>query len=240
MSRNLEYDYGMRRPHWSMWMPLALLALIVSAPGQINAAPPSVTSLGFGGRLFSPIFPSVTSLGPLGYTPGFNPAFPNSRPLFNLHPPESLNGHHHHRPDDGLVLPSGIYVLPYYAYYDPSSQPEYDPSQDPYDGGPTIFDRRGQGTPARPQTVDSQGPAVASVPPPAASETEPPADQPATVLIFKDGRRIEIENYAIVGNTLWDLSGGARRKIPLNDLDLGATTKENDERGIDFRVPVGT
>ncbi|HXW89947.1 MAG TPA: hypothetical protein VEK33_05325 [Terriglobales bacterium] len=237
MSANLEYDYRMG-PHWSLRVLWALLALVVSAQGQINAAPPTVTALGFGGRLFSPAFPSVTSLGPLGYTPGFNPAFPNSRPSFNLYPPDSWNGHHHHRPDNGLLLPSGIYVLPYYAYYDPG-QAEYDPSQDPYDGGPTIFDRRGQGTPARPQTSDSEGPAGASVPP-ADSESEPLADQPATVLVFKDGRRMEIQNYAIVGNTLWDLSDGARRKVPLNDLDLGATTKENDERGIDFRVPVGT
>ena len=91
-----------------------------------------------------------------------------------------------------------------------------------------------------PPTADSYDAAVRSAPPPAASETDPPVSQPATVLVFKDGRRLEIENYAIVGNTLYDLSDGARRKIPLTDLDLGATTKQNDDRGIDFQVPSGT
>jgi hypothetical protein len=242
MSWKQEYDYLVGRPNWTIIVLSALVALVGSAGAQINAAPPSVTSVGFGGRPFSPLFPSVTSLGPQGYTPGFNPAFPNSRPMFNLHPVPSLNGHHHHHPGDGFVPQGGIYVLPYYAYanYDPGYEAEVDPSEDPYDGGPTVFDRRGRGTPARPQAAESEDPPAASVPPPAASETTPIANQPATVLVFKDGRRLEIENYAIVGNTLYDLSGGARHKIPLADLDLGATTKANDERGIDFQVPLGT
>jgi hypothetical protein len=243
MFSKLEYDYLVGRPSRTIVVLAALLALAGSAGAQINAAPPSVTSVGFGGRPFSPLFPSVTSLGPLGYTPGFNPAFPNSRPLLNLHPVPSLNGHHHHHPGDGFVPQGGIYVLPYYAYayYDPGNEAEVDPSADPYDGGPTVFDRRGQGPPARhPAAASEDPPPVASAPAAEESETAPITNQPATVLVFRDGRHLEIENYAIVGNTLYDLSGGARHKIPLADLDLGATTKENDKRGIDFRVPVGT
>jgi len=33
------------------------------------------------------------------------------------------------------------------------------------------------------------------------------------------------------------LSEGHRRKIPLADLDLQATGKQNDDRGVDFRLP---
>jgi len=245
MSKNLEYDYLVGRPNWILLALVAWLALSVSATAQINAAPPSVTSIGFGGRAISPLFPSVTSLGPRGFTPGFNPAFPNSRPLFGLHPaPAPFDGHHHHHPDNGFVPFGGVYAVPYYAYYDPGyipySDAQNDPAADAYDGGPTVFDRRGPGTPARLPKADSEDVAVRSTPPPPASETDPPASQPATVLVFKDGRRLEIENYAIVGNTLFDLGDGARRKIPLADLDLGATTKQNDERGIDFQVPSGT
>jgi len=58
--------------------------------------------------------------------------------------------------------------------------------------------------------------------------------------VFKDGHQLEVENYAIVGSTLYDLTEGQRRKIPLSDLDLDATTKQNDERGIDFQVPSGS
>jgi hypothetical protein len=35
---------------------------------------------------------------------------------------------------------------------------------------------------------------------------------------------------------LYDFTG-IRHKIALFDLDLSATAKENDDRGIDFRVP---
>jgi hypothetical protein len=57
------------------------------------------------------------------------------------------------------------------------------------------------------------------------------------VLVFKDGHQVEVSNYAIVGNTLYDLTGGRRQRIALADLDLTATAKQNEDRGIDFRVP---
>src|SRR5579863_2673881 len=60
---------------------------------------------------------------------------------------------------------------------------------------------------------------------------------PATVLVFRDQRKQEVQNYAIVGETLWNFAPQHTQKIPLSDLDLAATTKANDERGVDFRVP---
>ena len=60
---------------------------------------------------------------------------------------------------------------------------------------------------------------------------------PATVLIFRDGHRAEVRDYAIAGDTFYDLSNGLTRKIRLADLDLDATAKANDERGISFNPP---
>jgi hypothetical protein len=60
---------------------------------------------------------------------------------------------------------------------------------------------------------------------------------PATVLVFRDQHQKEIQNYAIVGQTLWNFAPQRTEKIPLFDLDLPATTKANDDRGITFRVP---
>ena len=60
---------------------------------------------------------------------------------------------------------------------------------------------------------------------------------PATVLVFRDQRKREVQNYAIVGQTLWNFAPQHTEKIPLSDLDLPATTKANDERGVDFRLP---
>ena len=59
------------------------------------------------------------------------------------------------------------------------------------------------------------------------------------MLVFKDGHQLEVENYAIVGATLYDLTEGHRRKVALSDLDLTSTAKQNDDRGIDFHLPAG-
>jgi hypothetical protein len=46
-----------------------------------------------------------------------------------------------------------------------------------------------------------------------------------------------LQNYAIVGDTLFDLADNRSHKIQLADLDLPATRKANDARGVDFQVP---
>jgi hypothetical protein len=71
---------------------------------------------------------------------------------------------------------------------------------------------------------------------PAARETES-APVPPTMLVFRDQHQQEVRNYAIVGQTLWNFASQRTQKIPLSDLDLVATTKANDERGLTFRVP---
>jgi hypothetical protein len=58
-----------------------------------------------------------------------------------------------------------------------------------------------------------------------------------TVLVFRDKHTEEIQNYAVVGNTLWVFTELRARKIPIANLDVLATTKANEDRGIDFRLP---
>ncbi|MGA9509280.1 MAG: hypothetical protein WBV55_11745 [Candidatus Sulfotelmatobacter sp.] len=67
-----------------------------------------------------------------------------------------------------------------------------------------------------------------------ASTTE---SDPSTVLIFRDQHKEEIKNYAIVGQTLWNFSPQGTHKIPLSSLDLPATEKANDDRGVEFHLP---
>ena len=70
---------------------------------------------------------------------------------------------------------------------------------------------------------------------------EPVVTQPATTLVYRDGHRAEVVNYAIVGDALFDFDDDERtHKIPLADLDLTATAKANDLRGVDFKLPPGT
>jgi hypothetical protein len=77
-----------------------------------------------------------------------------------------------------------------------------------------------------------------SAPPPPHQEERTEA-APATVLVFRDQHKQEVQNYAIVGQTLWNFSPQHTEKIPLSDLDIPATTKANDQRGISFRLPGG-
>ncbi len=70
---------------------------------------------------------------------------------------------------------------------------------------------------------------VAPVPQPqeSAQRTSPPI-----ILVFRDGHRMEIHNYAIIGQTLWVLDENAATKIPISDLDIDATQRENPARGL--------
>jgi hypothetical protein len=69
------------------------------------------------------------------------------------------------------------------------------------------------------------------------SDNERNDPAPATVLVFRDQRKKEVQNYAIVGQTVWIFSPQRTEKIPLADLDLAATAKANEDRGAEFRVP---
>jgi len=51
-----------------------------------------------------------------------------------------------------------------------------------------------------------------------------------TVLAFRDGTQKEIQNYAIVEDTLWVFDGNVAAKISLSDLDIDATKKANGPR----------
>jgi hypothetical protein len=72
----------------------------------------------------------------------------------------------------------------------------------------------------------------ASLPRPSAEEKTA-----TTILVFRHGRQSEIQNYAIVGQTLWVLTERRVRKLSLSDLDVEATRKFNADRGVEFRTP---
>jgi hypothetical protein len=68
---------------------------------------------------------------------------------------------------------------------------------------------------------------------PSISAAEPAV---AATLVFRDGRKLSISNYAIVGQTVWILSNNSARKIPIADLDVAATQRVNEANGIDFHL----
>jgi len=137
----------------------------------------------------------------------------------------------------------GAYGYPwgYGGAYDPywwwDSRSSNDPSQDEqYQTG--LANEMNAQNQQRMQEQGDQDLYAGSAPRPPRSEHEELNEAaPATVLVFRDEHKQEIHNYAIVGQTLWNFNPQHTQKIPLSDLDIPATTKENDEHGVDFHVP---
>ncbi len=90
-------------------------------------------------------------------------------------------------------------------------------------GGPTIFDRC---SPAPGYIAPTNsGPAHGLAGRASASNSSGSASP--TTLVFKDGHEVEVDDFAVAGKTLYDLTPGRSQKIALSDLDLSATQKQN-------------
>ncbi len=133
------------------------------------------------------------------------------------------------------------YYNPY--FYDPywlwDSSSYYDDSQDQDDAPGYVMDQQGPDEQNAPYGYDSSGDqdAYARSAPYEPRHAELTAPSAPTTLIFRDQHKQEIQNYAIVGNTLFSFSAERTQKIPLSELDIPATTKVNEDRGVNFKVP---
>jgi hypothetical protein len=241
----------MRSRHLFLCGSVVLALLVSTAVAQnsfpngnqfkINGVPPSVTSFGFGGHPgFFGVPPSVTSIN-FGVVP-------NTGAFRHPHGDFGHGFRHHNR---GFVSPfyGSTYYVPY-AYPAYIAEPMVDdsgpyetvaPEQNPADSiqrelnslKATINDYRDELRSTRTESKPRyQEPAEPQA-------QQPVADQPKTVLVFKDGHQSTVMNYAIVGSTLYDLSDGRTKKVALAELDLPATVKQNDEQGVEFRLPNG-
>ena len=234
----------------------AVIFLVSLAPAQTvgmhgngispRGVPASVTSFGFGGHPgFHGVPASVTSQG-FGAGSNFRgvPGHFNSfgfgvRSGFHERPFE--HGRHRiHRPFAVYSPYYGgyayaPYAYPYYlsdddysdsaAYQAPASDDRDDDYRYREDDDRQVLDQDYRAGLNRPREQSSE------------PSPQPVVPQPSTVLVFKDGHQQEISNYAIVGGTLYDLSDGRSKKVQLTELDLTATVKENDQRGVEFQVP---
>jgi hypothetical protein len=64
------------------------------------------------------------------------------------------------------------------------------------------------------------------------------------VLVYRDGHSEELSSYSIIGPLIYTKddywsSGNWTRKIQIADLDLPATLKQNQDRGVKFELPSG-
>jgi hypothetical protein len=257
MSVKREYHFDMRLtiPALIVCGGLFLTSSVAKSQAQVNGTPSSVTSPGFGGRPVNGPPASVTSVGPQGYSPTFRTGTPGTVPFPHHHGDgqhHSGDGQHRHRNDQNSVAPLYYAVpVPYGVEGPPPEDEAYANDDADHQGGPTVFDRRGSGERSYVTPEKDAGPAHADrdydprPPRSERAEVAPPAPEPPpepepldpTVLVFKDGHKLEVENYAIVGSSIFDLTHGRRHKIALAELDVPATRKANDERGVIFQLP---
>ena len=198
--------------------------------GHFLAPAPSVTSLA--GRYLPPPLPSVTSIPNYGY---------NRRSSYGRY----YNGRYG-RQGYGYGQGVGSYAVPYYIPMDgygydyvggqgPElySGPPIGPSdpilhivvEQPAVRYPSIDRGLAEAPPAQPQ------PAA----PEASAAWEAKPNEP-TVLVFRDGHQQEVSNYAIMAQTVY-VFDKRTQKIALADLDVPATIKANDDRGMEFKIP---
>jgi len=60
---------------------------------------------------------------------------------------------------------------------------------------------------------------------------------PTTLLVYRDGHQVEVQDYAIQGKMLWIFWDQRTRQVPLAELNLAATERVNGDRGVDFVAP---
>ena len=185
------------------------------------------------------------------FTPPAAPAL-WSRPGQVNHPGAWPGGVRRHEHDDGRrgvdyrgpypyfyggLVPLG-YGLPF-AYGLTGDSDEHDPANN------TPPAQTGYADPPSGIPADASPEVAASAPPlfrPMYQEpmvTAPVHPQPATRLIFKDGRPPQqVQNYALTATTLYALDGEMQQQIPLSLLNLAATIQANQAAGVDFALPV--
>jgi hypothetical protein len=221
---------------FSIWLALPSAAQMHGPPatttvgGHFLAPPPSVTSIA--GRHLPPPLPSVTSIPNYGYT-RWTPYSPY------------YSGYYRGRGYGyGYGRGGGVaYAIPYYI---PADGYGYD-----YVGGPDLY----SGPPIAPNDpimhivaeqpgarYPSNDPELAEAPPlqvqpqPEQSNAHEAKPNESSVLVFRDGHQQEVSNYAIMGQTVY-VFDKRTQKVALADLDVPATIKANDDRGLEFKIP---
>lgn len=204
---------------------------------------------------------SITSLGPNGYNNApclfgcfdsrFQPNINFQNGTVNLGG-RSAAGRGHHR-GRGVVGGYGYsYAYPYPVVVVPVQDQEVEQSE--YEAeppAPTVYERRPVVRLAPNPTPGTEDDSRYGQHYLDSRERREPVQEEATprrdmtpepepipiIVIFKDGHQKEISNYAIVGDTLYELGAVTSHKIKLADLDLKATADKNEERGVEFNLP---
>jgi hypothetical protein len=232
----------------------AALALTPAVLAQARGASAAGFSPGFAGGART------------GFAPGF--AGGRGLPPGGMNRPHrGITGGFRHHPHNGVGFGTTFLGSPFWygdGWYDsPAAPPERETAEAPV--SPTV---EPASPPAPPLMIERQGDRFVRLTDAQANAAVSPVEQGArasrgaagrgtknelpspakddvpAVLVFRDGRQQDVASYSIIGSTLYESSsyyssGYWTRKIQLADLDLPATFKLNQQRGVPFVLPGG-
>jgi hypothetical protein len=243
---------GSGMAHAAMSAP-AMSRSAMAVPHYAMRSSPSVGSHYYGSRAYPGMHyvrtrSGAIALRPIARQPGVARTPRNNRAILSedvpglgfdythlaaVHPRGSGDRDHGHRRDRGFI---GGYFPFYGGYYD---WPLFGDDTDDYDAGPADeAQQMGNG--------ESEPPQEAEAPPPYhVARNYAPASQPAVpqdtdeyVFVRRDGTLFFATAFAWENGTLRYITReGLRRTMSLDQLDLNASQKFNEQRGLNFRLP---
>jgi len=207
---------------------------------QRGTAAPSSTAIGAGALSFGP---SSTARGTEPahvsiYTPGFRgPGLRGGTATRS----RGSNGRNYR------TLPFAYWIAPYYYggldFSDTSEAPtayeqSYDPAADPnavaaIQAQQALAQQLQRLTAQVAQLQNAQQPQQMPLPEALQPQQPEPPSVPITV-VLRNGQQLQVQNYAVMNETFWDLSKQPARKIPLSSIDVGASTRATEANGGEF------
>jgi hypothetical protein len=221
--------YNVKMRHWLVVAALGAAFLVTPAWAQRHGG----GSAGFGGHAGFATHGAMGGMrGPAMASRGFGGGGFHGRPF-----PGSFPGRPFFR--RGFRPRFYGYGYPGWGWYgDDAYYPSYDSS---YDYAPDNYVQDSQTGQQQQAEIDRLNDEVARLREERSASVPRPRTQwdgsEATELVFRDKHIEKIQNYAIVGQTLWVFTDQQAKKIMLAELDLPATKKANDDRGVDFQIP---
>ncbi|HJY06833.1 MAG TPA: hypothetical protein VJ323_10975, partial [Bryobacteraceae bacterium] len=182
------------------------------------------------------VVPGTALYGLPGTTVPPGTAFYGLPALTRPHTPVGYGFGHGRRGGFGAVPIYGAVGLPYYGW-DNTGAPSYAPP--PPDSSTQVLanevdklTQQVQQLREQRQAQSMQPPAFQPEAPIPEAETAPP--EPSTILVLRDGKKIETDNYAVMGPTFWNFSAHPVQRIPISQIDVSASRQANQIRGIEF------
>lgn len=139
-------------------------------------------------------------------------------------------------------LPYAYFFAPYYyPFLDYGSTPYSDAGYDqPYDSGDQASlmaeNELGEQVQRLSAEVDQLAYGQQPQPNPAYvqrnSQPTPPA--PPVMLVLHSGQQLEVQSYAVMDRNFWDFTKQPARKIPIDTIDIAASTKATQAKGGEF------